>query len=398
MKIAYLASKFPPIVGGGETQVFLLAKNMSKLGHSVTVITDSRVREMTDPCCCCDFSIEYVNNFEDFCTTGYGFKESCEKIFQILLGGKYDIVHVHNLLPMLLVSIIRENIGSKVIFTFHNTPDPPNRVLGYFSDFELDKSIAENIIGQSKYDLLVAGSKFYYDWALKLGSDPVKTRHVYMGIDCEFFNPKLINNKIRYRRQYGFKEKDTIVTFPSRIIKRKGIFELIEALSKLKNGPIKNIKLFLPSMYTPFNDEVAKEVISMSKKLGVSEQLVIPSWHIDYQLMPVVYALSDLVVVPSYYEGLGLAVLESMSVGVPVVATNVVGINEIIENGVNGLLVEKQNSLQLSKAIGKILKDRSLYNRVSKLGIKTVVERFNIDTQISHLSDIYTCLLKKDEL
>lgn len=381
-------------MGGGETQVFLLAKNMSKLGHNVTVITDSSVEKLSNNNCY-DFSVKYVNNFENFCTTGCGFKESCEMIFKILSEGNYDIVHVHNLLPMLLVSIIGKSISSKIVFTFHNTPDPPNRILGYFSDFELDKSLAQNIICQSKYDLLIAGSKFYYDWALKLGSDPVKTQHIYMGVDRSFFNPKLINDKIKYRKQYGFETDDIIITFPSRIIKKKGIFELIEAFSKLDKNFSKSIKLFLPSMFMPFNNEIAKQILSISNEMGISKQLVIPTWHIGYEQMPSVYAISDLVVMPSHYEGLGLAVLESMSIGVPVIATDVVGINEIIENDINGVLVEKENPLQLSEAINRLLKDKLLYNQISAFGIKTVTNKFDVNTQVKYLSKVYKKLLIK---
>jgi len=338
--------------------------------------------------------MEFVDGLEGFCTTGYDFKRSCEAIFRTLSSGGYDIVHVHNLLPMLLVSVIRRGISSKVIFTFHNTPDPPNRILGYFPNFELDKLIAENIVCQGEYDLLVAGSRFYYDWALKLGSSPTKTRHVYMGVDRGFFDQRLVKKKRIYRRKYGFAENDFIVTFPSRIIKRKGIFDLIEALPRLRDS-VENLRLFLPAMYSPFDAEVAKDVLFMSKRLGVLDQVVIPAWHVDYQLMPTVYALSDLVVMPSYYEGLGLAILESLSMGIPVVATDVVGINEVVEDGVNGLLVEKQNPLQLSGAIMRVYKDRGLYGRLSEMGRKIVGNKFDIETQVYCLLDIYRDLLKR---
>lgn len=95
MKIAYLASKFPPIIGGGETQVYLLAKYMAKLGHDVTVVTDETVECLTTNFGVENFRIHYVPSFEKFCTKGNGFRDSCGDIYQELISKKYDIVHVH---------------------------------------------------------------------------------------------------------------------------------------------------------------------------------------------------------------------------------------------------------------------------------------------------------------
>ena len=160
MRIAYLASKFPPIVGGGETQVFLLASKMSSMGHEVTVVTDERVRDLTLENDKYSFKVKYIQGFEEFCSQGIKFKTCCVELMNLFSKEVFDIIHIHNMVPMFLFSMIRQKVGSKIVFTFHNTPDPPRRILGFFNDYDMDKCFAEYVLMKGDYDLLVAGSKY----------------------------------------------------------------------------------------------------------------------------------------------------------------------------------------------------------------------------------------------
>ncbi|MBU4209860.1 glycosyltransferase family 4 protein [Patescibacteria group bacterium] len=320
---------------------------------------------------------------------------SCSSIYKSLKSNKYDIVHVHNMLPMFILSTFRKTIDSKVVFTFHNTPDPPNRILGYFKNFFLDKSFAEFIIKNNNYDLLIPGSKFYYDWAVKLGANPEKTKLIYMGIEKEVFDSKLRQNKAMYRKKIGLPSSDFIVTFPSRIIRRKGIFELINAFSLLKKSGCNNIKLFLPASFSPFDSGCYEEISHLIKKLGLDGIILKPNKLFSYYDMPMVYGASDLVVMPSYYEGLGLAALESMSMGIPVIATNVVGLNEIFENNKNGLLIKRQSVEELYTAIKTIYINPKLYHRLSMGGKQTINNKFEIKNQVNKLEKVYTQLINE---
>jgi len=392
MKIAYLASKFPPIVGGGETQIFLLATHMAKLGHDVTVITDESVKRLANRSCQNGFKIHYISGFEDFCTSGNCFKVACNQIFNDITTNEYQVIHAHNIMPMFLLSIFRKSISAKVVFTFHNTPDPPKRILGYFDNFTLDHILARYIVESDYYDLLVLGSKFYYDWAINLGSNTKKTELVYMGIDKSVFYPPKKQEIKSCRDKFGITTDDFVLTFPSRMIKRKGIFELLNAFSLLIKGGYSGLKLFLPASYSPFDSSCYQEAKVLIDTHELSDYIIEPTKLISYNDMPCVYAASDLVVMPSYYEGLGLAILESMAMGIPVVATNVCGINEIVINNKNGLLVENQNVGQLFQAIQKVYKNSNLRRRFSVEGINTVTDKFNITAQVQKLNIIYNRL------
>lgn len=84
----------------------------------------------------------------------------------------------------------------------------------------------------------------------------------------------------------------------------------------------------------------------------------------------------DVLVLPSDAEGFGLVLIEAMAAGVPVIGTDVPGIRDVIENGVNGLLVPARNPPALADAIAKILTDSGLREKLVAGGVKTVEERF----------------------
>lgn len=392
MNICLVSSKFPPIIGGGETQVFLLAKFLSKNGHEVTVITDSLAKNQHKNI---KFKVCYVSGFEKFCSGKGKLREPCDQLFNFISNNSFDIVHVHNFMPMFLVSIFRELIKAKIVFTFHNTPNPPKRILGYFSNYKVDLAFARKIIQECKYDYLIQGSKFYYKWALRLGSDPQKTELIYMGVDQKKFSPNLKKKKSLYRKELGISPDKFLITLPTRMIERKGVFETLSALSILKREGFQKISLFLPGMFAPFDKNVSEKVKGMIKELNLGQNVFLPRSLVSYEEMPKVYAASDLVVMPSYYEGLGLAVIEAMSVGIPVIGTNVCGIKEIIKNGQNGFLIEPKSDKALAKAIKKLVKENPILGYYfSRNGIKTVSERFTIEKQVFQTENTYQNLIK----
>jgi glycosyltransferase involved in cell wall biosynthesis len=106
--------------------------------------------------------------------------------------------------------------------------------------------------------------------------------------------------------------------------------------------------------------------------------------------VPDLLAACDLSVLPSESEGLPNAILEAMAAGVPVVATCVGGIPEIIENGQNGLLVPPQNPQALAEAILRILRDSNLAMRLACAGQERTRAHFSFDRVVRELQQLYT--------
>ena len=99
--------------------------------------------------------------------------------------------------------------------------------------------------------------------------------------------------------------------------------------------------------------------------------------------------LMDIYVQPSLFENISNSVLEAMAVGLPVIATNVGGINEIITHGKNGLIVKLGSDTAMADAIKLLLSHSGLREKMGRLGRQQVEKSFSIETMVSGYERIY---------
>ena len=105
--------------------------------------------------------------------------------------------------------------------------------------------------------------------------------------------------------------------------------------------------------------------------------------------IPDLLACCDIFVLPTLKDALPTVLIEALAAGKPIVASDVGGVPEIIENGVNGLLVSPGNPLKLAEACLKLLKNHELSMQMVLAGSETVRKHFDIDSQIKQLSTLY---------
>ena len=104
---------------------------------------------------------------------------------------------------------------------------------------------------------------------------------------------------------------------------------------------------------------------------------------------------SDLFVLPSYSEGMPLVVLEAMASGIPVIASRVGGVPEVIRDGFNGFLVEPKDSEALAKRIEEVLSDRDLLRKVSINAAATIRQGFSVEKAAEKISRLYERTLRR---
>jgi len=122
------------------------------------------------------------------------------------------------------------------------------------------------------------------------------------------------------------------------------------------------------------------------------------SGHIDWlgqrDDVPAILDASDLFVLPSTHEGISLALLEAMAAGLPVVATDVPGISEIVVPEVSGVLVPPGMPERLAEAIDRLIADPELSRSIGRAGHQRVRDRFNIDQTIAGTAALYLEILR----
>ncbi|GFP28019.1 hypothetical protein HKBW3S33_01436 [Candidatus Hakubella thermalkaliphila] len=166
-------------------------------------------------------------------------------------------------------------------------------------------------------------------------------------------------------------ESERYLLFAGRINdSRKNLLMLLEAFSLVVRG-FPEVKLKL------VGDKPDAKILRRISDLGLGDSVLFYE-AIPHEKMVPFYQQAALFVLPSLQEGLGIVTLEAMACGIPVVSTRCGGPEDVIEDGVNGLLVENNSASKLAEAILKLLRDEGLRKRMGKKARQTVVNKYSM--------------------
>jgi len=211
---------------------------------------------------------------------------------------------------------------------------------------------------------------------------------------------EIIRNGINLKKlvsKHNFKEKYQInsnfILFVGRFSKSKGIETLINAFSIVKNE-LKVTDIHLVIMGVDFGYQAEME--KLIKKLNLSEEIkVIKNPPRDDIISA--YGESEFLVLPSRWELSPLVPLESFAFKKPVISTNSHGIPYTVQNNKNGILVEPENSLELSNAIMKLLNDTGLREKLGLSGYNFVNEECNCVSMAKNSLKLYESILEETQ-
>jgi len=191
------------------------------------------------------------------------------------------------------------------------------------------------------------------------------------GVDTEFFkNTKTIQEQLNIRKKYNIQENDFVITFVGRIVKDKGINELIESFMELKNR-YEKMKLLLVGDYEKELNPIKKE---NEYFIETEESIISVGFQDDIREF---LSITDLFVLPSYREGLPNSLIEAGSFGIPLVATNINGCNEIVQSNETGLLIGVKDANSLTNAIDRLYSDNELYNSIKNNLRAFMIKRYD---------------------
>ena len=193
------------------------------------------------------------------------------------------------------------------------------------------------------------------------------------GIDTAFFSPALFTDrkKEELKRETGIPINAFIFCFVGRLVKDKGINELIAAFSQLStlNSQLL-IKLLLVGPFEPELDPLAPET-----EKAIREHPDIYMVGLQTDVRPYL-AISDVFVFPSYREGFPNVVMQAGAMELPCIVTDINGCNEIIEDGVNGLIIPPKNAEQLREKMRMLLENSELRNYLKQNARSMITSRY----------------------
>lgn len=234
----------------------------------------------------------------------------------------------------------------------------------------MELAVDEGLCRQSKIKVLLSGSS--------------------NGVDAdERFNPEHYDTEVRgqAREKYGIARDDRVIGFVGRCVKDKGIAELYAAWQKLRNE-FSDLHLLLVGDFEP-QDPVSREI---QVSLRNDQRVHMTGWIADTAL---VYSIMNVLILPTYREGFPNAPLEAAAMSLPVVATDVPGCVDAVQDGVTGTLVPARNADALTKAIEMYLNDSELRTQHGSAGRKRVLRDFQPEMIWEALYDEYLCLLQE---
>lgn len=385
MKICLISGTYHPKIGGAESYIRMIAEGLVKKNHEVIVITDG-VNVPADP-------METINGVKVYRLVDYWqlitdpTKVRWEQMYFSLLSDiapilkqeNIDLIHVNSLDTVILGSMVASSIKVPLVCSFHEQ-EPEKDPFG--------DGKCQFIFSNGWVDKFIAGSQFYYDKATRFGVDEKKIQLIYHGINLNQFSPK---NKTEMRIKWGIGMDTPTIVSASRLKERKGLLELIRAIGLVKTS-VPKVHAIIAGSRNSASSEYADSLYAEIKRLGLEHQVEIME-NITFESMPELFAVADLVVQPSYSEGLGLSVLEGMAMCRPVIGTQVVGIQEIITDGEDGLLVPAREVKPLAEAIISLLKDETKRSSLAQKGRQLIENKFNIDLMLGQTLDIYRELI-----
>jgi glycosyltransferase involved in cell wall biosynthesis len=210
---------------------------------------------------------------------------------------------------------------------------------------------------------------------------PGRVSVVPLGIDTHFFQP-VSQPPPDWRYDLGLSADERVVLYVGFSTPRKGVETLMQALPHLEPG----IRLLIAGRW-----ERGYRAKAM-RTLGTHHDQVLELGYVPDADLPRLYALAEVFAFPSLLEGFGLPPVEAMACGLPVVASTVGSLPEVV--GDAGLLVPPQDPQALAKAIQSLLDDEALCRELGQRGRKRATSQFDQAQMVARTLDVYHCLVE----
>lgn len=292
--------------------------------------------------------------------------QAADGLFKLVNEFKPSVIHAHGYFALLALGLCNHK-DIPIVASIHSTPVWGSRIVGGMSGFDQEVTFAKKILALSRPKVLTAANGVYAAAAEKLVAGTIPVKYLPYPILPDFFEQQ---DRTFYRKLFKLNNKDLLITIPSRIIERKGIHEAVEAMQSLPE----NHYLCLPSAIEPLDKKYWQRIISTDAYKRVRHRIIIPDRAILHHDMPKLYAATDIVLMPSYYEGAPVATVEAMAANKPFIGADSQGINDFITHNQNGLLVPKKDSKAIAEAIAALSSNPSLQAKFTEAARKTVTD------------------------
>ncbi len=372
MRIALVSDWYYPKIGGVATHMHHLALKLRERGHEVTIVTNSRGELMEDGINLLRIP-GVVSPILDVNIT-YSLK-STRELNEFLRD--FDVIHSHHAFTPLALKAAKagRRMGKATVLTTHS--------ISFAHESRLWEALGLTFPLFSKYlkypHRIIAVSKAAKAFIEHFTDTPIEI--IPNGVDDGIFRP--VRNREKIKEEFSVEGR--VVLYVSRMSYRKGPHVLLNAFSGIEDAVLIMVG----------SGEMLPFLKAQAKFLRIEDRVRFLG-YVESGMLPKLFGMADVFVLPSVTaEAFGIVILEAMASGVPVVATDVGGIPEIVRESESGVLVPPGNELELRNAIQKLLLDDGLRARFGANGRKAVEEKYSWDRVTERIEKTYEDILSK---
>lgn len=290
-----------------------------------------------------------------------------------------DIVHTHNTLAGLVGRFAAKTAGAPVVIHMIHTfaADPLASPLKRFAFLLLER------VWDMFTDFYIAGSDYIRKKTVAqkiCAADKIQTIH-YAADTAAFLDVDTSPAQIAARRtKLNIAQNQQVITFVGRLEPQKAPHIFINAFANVLQERPSAQALIVGDGY------MKPDLVKQCKQFGIEKNIAFLSWRKD---IPEILSYTDVFCLPSRWEAFGIVFAEASLMKVPIVATNIEGIPEVVINGKSGFLVHTDSPEQISIAVLKILENPILAQRMGEYGRQYVLENFTIELMIQSHESLY---------
>jgi lipopolysaccharide heptosyltransferase II len=343
-------------VGGVETGTLDLARYLVKSGHKAVIVSAGG---------------ELVRDLESLGAIHYQLPVHKKSIFtmlktvprlvEIIDKEEIDIVHARSRVPAWIAYFASRKTGKIFITTCHGyyKRHPFSYVMGWGKRV----IVLSNVIGRHMID--------------DFGVEHERIRLIPRSVDL---------GRFKYLNPLEKRKKEFNVGIIGRLTPIKGHLYFIKAMAEVSRV-IPRLKIWIVGDSSPSKEAYKEQIDILIRRLGLAHATHFLGTQKD---IPAILANLDLLVLATTtHEAFGRVIVEAQACGVPVIATRVGGVIDIIEDGKTGLLVPASDPSVMAEAAIKICKDKTLAVKLAQNAYEKVKEKYNLETMVKSTLDVY---------
>ncbi|MEM2906035.1 MAG: glycosyltransferase family 4 protein [Candidatus Bathyarchaeia archaeon] len=382
MNICMVSWEFPPrIVGGIASHCFGLSRSLAAQGCEVHVVTldfpGAPMEEQVDGVKVHRVQVEIGHpNFLVWTLLFNHFME--KRVADLNAVFRFEVVHCHDWLTVPVGVASKHFLGRPLVATFHSTErgrtqglsDPDGYAISGIEWWGLYEAKRLITVSHSMADQVCSEYKVPRE----------KVRVIPNGVNPAEYEVSV--DRARVRGRYGLSVHDKLVLFVGRLVPAKGVEYLIDAVPAIsKRYP--NVRFILVG-----DGWQRKQLEDRAHSTGEGWRVIFAGFLPEGELKELMHA-ADVLTVPSVYEPFGIVAIEGMACGLPVVASSVDGLSEVVQHMKTGVHVYPRSPESIAWGVDQVFSNESLAKDIAYNAKQSVLARYNWDSVAKETLSVY---------